>query len=160
AELRRDGEREAEKALRPTLEGLAKHVLRPLLPHVKDWPRWLLCPDGALWLVPWAALPLPDGPYAVEEDTIRPVVSGRDLLQPVATVEPSSPVIVADPDFSAAPGASLRFRRLPGTAAEAEKVRPALKAYAGVEPRLLLGTAAREEAVKKLVGPRVLLLST
>src|SRR5262249_42087384 len=82
------------------------------------------------------------------------------LLQPATAVKPSAPVIVADPDFGAAAGPGRRFVRLPGTAVGAEKVRPALKAYTGGEPRLLLGTAAREEAVKRLVGPQVLLLST
>jgi CHAT domain-containing protein/tetratricopeptide (TPR) repeat protein len=178
ADLRRDGEKQAEKSLRQELAGVAALVLRPLLPHLKDRPRWLLCPDGPLWLVPWAALPLPDGQYAVERYTVAHVVSGRDLLQPLAAVKPSAPVIVADPDFDSrlsggrqppeprpqgadAPrSARLRFSRLPGTAVEAEKVRPALQSYAGVEPRVLLGAAAREEAVKKLIGPRVLLLST
>src|SRR5262249_33772313 len=98
--------------------------------------------------------------YAVEKYTIRHLVSGRDLLQPATTVKPSAPVIVADPDFGAAAGPARRFVRLPGTAVEADKVRPALKAYAGGEPRLLLAAAAREEAVKRLVGPQVLLLST
>ena len=59
--IRQQGEPEAETALRQPLEALAKRVLHPLLPHLGKCQRWFLSPDAVLWLVPWAALPLPDG---------------------------------------------------------------------------------------------------
>src|SRR5262249_47555438 len=67
--IRLKGEADAETALREPLEALAQKVLHPLLPHIGKSRRWMVSPDGALWLVPWAALPLPDGKYVVEDHT-------------------------------------------------------------------------------------------
>src|SRR5262249_2141427 len=60
---RDQGEPEAEKQLAAPLDALAKLVLQPLLPHLEKAERWIVCPDGGLWLVPWAAFRLPDGKY-------------------------------------------------------------------------------------------------
>ncbi|HEX6987228.1 MAG TPA: CHAT domain-containing protein, partial [Planctomycetaceae bacterium] len=59
-----------------------------------------------------------------------------------------------------AAGPLPRFAPLPGTAAEAEAVRPALAAYLGGEPQALLGTEATESAVKGIARPRALVLAT
>jgi hypothetical protein len=58
--IRQEGEPEAETALRQPLEKLARLVLHPLLPYLGTRERWIISPDGNLWLVPWAALPLPE----------------------------------------------------------------------------------------------------
>src|SRR5207244_1803050 len=79
------GEADAETALREPLEALAKKVLHPLLPYVGRSQRWILSADGDLWLTPWAALPLPDGKYVVENHTLSYVVSGRDLVDTAPT---------------------------------------------------------------------------
>jgi CHAT domain-containing protein/tetratricopeptide (TPR) repeat protein len=99
------GEAEAEKELQPALAALAKLVLQPLREHIDSRQQWLINPDGPLWLVPWAALPLDDKTYAIEKHTIRYLVSGRDLVTPAlqGKVKSDGSVIMADPDFDIAP---------------------------------------------------------
>src|SRR5262249_2372296 len=98
--IRLKGESDAEKAVREPLGDLAKKVLHPLLPHIGKTKHWVLSLDGNLWLVPWAALPLPDGRYAIEGHTLSHAVSGRDLLDATpAQVRPAAPLVLADPDF-------------------------------------------------------------
>ncbi len=180
-----DGEPEAETKLREPLKALAQLVLDPLLPRLAKRRAWTICPDAALWLVPWAALPLPDGRYAVETHEITHVVSGRALAQPASPVKKlQAPLVLADPDFDLAlttPGAAghspepadpaaqrgpdasrqlPRFARLPATAVEARAIAPSLEQYAGVAPQMYLTGEAREGVVKSTRSPRVLTLST
>src|SRR5262249_19544283 len=60
----------------------------------------------------------------------------------------------------AVPLGKARFARLPGTAAEAERIGPKLKEYVGTVPEVLTGAAATEAAFRHLKGPKVLVLST
>jgi CHAT domain-containing protein/tetratricopeptide (TPR) repeat protein len=177
-----DGEPEAEKHLTVVLEGLSKRILHPLLPHIAMKTRWILCPDGDLWLVPWNALPLADGKYAVEKHTISYVTSGRDLVYAATRprVALSTALVLGDPDFdlsfdtqpspeskdsprSGSLAELLRKNpapRLPGTATEAEKIRLPLKSYTKAEPRVLLREYAVKAAVRDAKSPCVLVLST
>lgn len=99
------GEQDAEKILQPALATLAKLVLQPLREHIDNHKHWLISPDGALWLVPWEALPLDDKTYTIEKHTLRYLVSGRDLAAPAFTgqVKRDPPLIMADPDFDIEP---------------------------------------------------------
>lgn len=182
------GEAEAEKELQTALASLGRLVLTPLLGHIDGKEQWVISPDGPLWLVPWAALPLKDGRYAIEGHTIRHVVSGRDLVaaQSKAPAKRDGSVIFADPDFDLTAdaarkrsqellGTGLRsvlvrstvsgsrlptVARLPGTAAEAQAIKPKLIQYLGQEPYVYRRTAALESMVKSFHGPRVMVLST
>ncbi|MCA9027877.1 MAG: tetratricopeptide repeat protein [Planctomycetaceae bacterium] len=176
------GPEEAENAVQEPLRKLAELVLDPLLVEVGDAKELILSPDASLWLVPWAALPLDDGRYAVEEYQIRYVVSGRDLVAKPSKVQANgSPVIVADPNFDLTPSADdtaivandsgrSRFvgsyedlanvERLPGTATEAKAITPLLEQYADAAPVVHLDNEATESVVKQLRSPPVLVLST
>jgi tetratricopeptide (TPR) repeat protein len=113
----RVGEVEAAAAAHKPLQELAARVLHPLLPAVAKYEEWVVCPDGALWLVPWSALPLPGGPFAVEKHLIRHVVSGRDLVLEPAPAKAEAAYLFADPDYDLAPARAaggLRGRKLPG----------------------------------------------
>jgi CHAT domain-containing protein/tetratricopeptide (TPR) repeat protein len=150
-----------------------------------DIQAWIISPDGALWLVPWEALPLADGRYAVERHAIRYVVSGRHLARPAAPPAPGRALILADPDFdldetearaelgrlvatepalrSAVPSrdaAGLRWARLAGTAEEAKRVAPLLRRYTGRPATVYTRKQALEGVVKAARRPRVLVLCT
>ena len=100
-EINRKGETEAEAGIRKPLSALSQRVLRPLEPVLARFSNWQLSPDAALWLVPWGALPLEDGSYALEKHTINYLVSGRDLLTASAVGQGKAgpALVVADPDF-------------------------------------------------------------
>jgi CHAT domain-containing protein/tetratricopeptide (TPR) repeat protein len=117
AALQERGEPELATELRGPLDALARRVLVPLLPHIAASRRWLLSPDAALWLVPWAALPLETDKdrYAVEDHAIGYVVSGRELAG--ATGKPPSgrvqgqALVMADPDYDLDPAAARQAAR-------------------------------------------------
>lgn len=168
----KEGELVAEKKTRKALRELARLILDPLMPHLGDTKEFILSPDGLLWLVPWAALPLPDGAYTVENFNIRYVVSGRDLVTGGSVApETTAALVLADPDFNLTPNTTELTRRpadgprmfdvsrLPGTAVEARAILPSLKKYAG-QTWLYLGRDAVEAVVKQVHSPLVLSLAT
>ena len=183
--LRKEGEVEAEKAALQALQALADKVLQPLRKHLDDCTQWVISPDGNLWLVPWAALPLDEKTYAIEKHTIQYVISGRDLVLDPLKLDrkPHPPLVVADPDFDLGVDevnrlarenterASLGLRnlseelklgrvpRLPFTALEGRAVIQRLKKQ-WPEALLLTDQNALAEKVRTTASPRVLVLST
>ena len=179
------GEPEIEQELSEPLKHLASLVLDPLLAEIGEAKHLILSPDASLWLVPWAALPLNDGRYAVEEYRIHYVISGRDLVthKPQAQLATSRPLIMADPDFDLDPSqanaetlalldTSFGLRssgsmdklqavpRLPATAVEAKEITPSLQRYSQAEPRVYTGAQALEGVFKAASRPQVVTLST
>jgi CHAT domain-containing protein/tetratricopeptide (TPR) repeat protein len=185
--LRRLGEVKAEQELTRTLRELAGLLLAPLEKDIGQRGQWILSPDASLWLVPWAALPLADGRYALEKHRIHYLLSGRELLEPAKPGKTARPLVIADPDFdlqvvkpetkymplqetepagqralswvSGALG-SVRFKRLGGTAAEARAIAPALLRYTQKKCRVYTGKEALESIFKKAKQPQVVVLST
>jgi tetratricopeptide (TPR) repeat protein/CHAT domain-containing protein len=141
------GEPEAEHALKERLGRLAERVLQPLLPRLAKAPKWVVGPDATLWLVPFEALPLADGRYAVEGHSIRYVVSGRDLLVPGpnAVVKPGPALVLADPDFDLPPDAG-------GPAADSEEPAPGGGAAAAYAKGGGLATAEKLPVFARLPG--------
>jgi CHAT domain-containing protein len=175
------GEQSANESLHNALDPLAELIWKPLAEHVADCEELLLSPDGALWLVPWAALPIGEGKCLLEKYRIRYLVSGRELAQqPSSPTGISPPVVMADPNFdvdprqvakaSAASSTQLIARRsstrlnnaerLPGTAREARSIKANLGKIGGAEPAVYLDNQATETQFKALFRPRVLVLST
>lgn len=184
--LRSEGEQQAALNAGAALQSLAAKILSPILSHVEPFEQLILSPDGQLWTIPWAALPISDQQLAIEKFQIRLAVSGRELLSPTVETRqntvPSPPLIVADPSFDMNPALTLaandldsvrtrsattRFgdqfrnaKRLPGTAAEAQAISGSVESFAGASPTMFLQRTATEAVVKSAKSPRCLVLST
>jgi CHAT domain-containing protein/Tfp pilus assembly protein PilF len=162
---------------------LDERVMRPVRRLLGATRHVFLSPDGALNLLPFAALVDEGGRYLVEEYTISYLTSGRDLLRlhvprtgrgaPLVMgnplydmpIQPARPTAVgAQPTDSAMPRAphrrsvdfaSLTFDPLPGTAGEARALQALLPGA-----RVLLQQQATEAALKRVQAPRVLHIAT
>ena len=101
-----DGETRAEAQIRRKMRELTGLVFEPLEKHFGAARQLIVSPDAALWLVPWGALPLQGGLYAIEKYQIRYVVSGRDLVSQTTSkaATPGVPTLFANPDYDLGPG--------------------------------------------------------
>ncbi|QDU35960.1 Photosystem I assembly protein Ycf3 [Maioricimonas rarisocia] len=138
----------ATESMNKSLKEAAQQLLWPMLQDLSDAERWVISPDGPLWLLPWNALITPSGKYAVEEATISLVVSGRQLLWERRHSPREYSAIMADPDFDLAPTA------VAATINRVQTSRPASSATRGGEslladyPRELLRLRATVEEGK------------
>lgn len=180
---------EGEKAVRQRLSELSQLVWEPIQRELPaGTTKVLLSPDASLWVVPWAALSLPDGQYAVEEYEFQYLISGREIGQESIAGGKARPVIMANPNYDlsrkqslAATQAVLRkapapadlalrsietrqglpkVSRLPGTAAEAASITPKLAKLTAAEPLVYTDQYALEGVFKVLSRPPVVVLST
>ncbi|MDQ3917605.1 MAG: CHAT domain-containing protein, partial [Acidobacteriota bacterium] len=152
-----------------------EEVMRPVRKLLGDARQVLVAPDGALNFVPFAALIDEHNRYLVESYTFTYLTSGRDLIR-MRERQPSrqGPVVVADPLFGPAGGASPAtkgqgaavpdtrsgtfagfFMPLEGTAEEARGVAGVLKGA-----QVFTGAQALESVVKRLKGPSILHVAT
>ncbi|MEJ7596733.1 MAG: CHAT domain-containing protein [Kofleriaceae bacterium] len=150
-------------------------TISKIRPHLGTSSNILIAPDGALNIVPFAALVDDKGQFLVKKYTFTYFTSGRDLLRLNLKSKPKGGgVIFADPSFDSTDAgkpaptpaggtrgrrsralASLSWAPLPGTGQEADellKVTKNMKVYRGKQ--------ATENALKLLSGPRVLHLAT
>jgi len=130
----------------------------------------LIAPDGALNVVPFAALVDEEGEFLVSRFELVLVTSGRDLLRIGHHVKaPQPPVLVADPAFGSAPegmpmlsleheetmlGGAV-FAPLPGTADEVARIGKLLP-----DAAVFTRERATEDAVKGVVSPSLLHIAT
>lgn len=143
--------------------------IRPLLGDAREV---FVSPDGALHLLPFAALVDEQGRYLVERFAFTYLDSGRDLVaQRRSATRARGTVIVAAPDFDASPAAEpgspfaaqerLRsldmelFTPLPGTAQEAAALRALLP-----EARIWTGDRATEALLARVQRPQILHIAT
>jgi CHAT domain-containing protein/tetratricopeptide (TPR) repeat protein len=167
--VRTKGEAEAEKRLLAKTRALGQRILEPLLAleEVAYASQWVISPDGNLWLVPWAALPLPTKGatrYVVEQHLLRFVTTGRDVAGRDVAQDPrseeglatSAPLIVADPDFDLRRGDAARLaQQIPGSVVSAQTRSVLSDGLKLGRVRRLPGTAAEAE----LIAPRIEKLS-
>ena len=175
---------EAEvKKLARTLDERVMQPVRKLLGHTR---RVFLSPDGALNLIPFAALQDESGKYLVENYSITYLTSGRDLLRLQVQTEGSGAfVLLANPQFDPVPrpanastNRSLRGMMLDAAQAKEVKFRQVDFASAYYAPlagtadearsinalvpqaKLLVETQATEGALKQVSRPRILHIAT
>jgi tetratricopeptide (TPR) repeat protein/CHAT domain-containing protein len=185
--IARRGEQAAEEAIGQSLGELGRLILQPLTGLIRERKRWFISPDADLWLVPWAALPVAGGHYAVEDHTLTYLVSGRDLVGSAARSSPGQGLVLADPDYDLSPEhaatelkrlvperplgglnpaqrsgglGGFHWRRLPGTAREARAIVPGLRKYTGTSPSVYVDRQALEGVFKAAQRPGVVVLST
>lgn len=164
----RDPRRDDAARLARALDHL---ILEPVRPLLGDATHLLMAPDGALNLIPFAALQDEQRRFLLERYTVTVLTSGRDLLR-LADSGPSrsGAVVVASPAFGEPSLASSRpgrgqppridtsrpfFGPLPGVNAEVRALRSLL-----ADATFLTGAEATEAALRKLAGPRLLHLAT
>lgn len=139
-----------ESDTRESLRALDELVFAPIRRRLGPIVHFLLSPDDALHLVPFAALVDEDGRYLVESLLITYVTSGRDLVRSGEREEArSKPLVVAAPDYRG------RLNSLPGTEAEAAALR---KYFADID--LYVGSEATKEKLTAAQGPRFVHVAT
>lgn len=187
--IKNDGEEQASAALKAELQAVATKIWEPLEPHLSDVDQIVLSPDGALWLVPWSALPVgDDDEFLLEKYTLRLLVSGRDLVTKPETFATRQPVIVADPNFDqevsekrssiqaifkqelpadntttrsfSAKSVLPNVNALPSTGLEATAIQPNVEKYAGEKAILYKERYALERVAKALRHPKLVSFAT
>ncbi|MEB3358753.1 MAG: tetratricopeptide repeat protein, partial [Synechococcales bacterium] len=169
--------------IQPLARELDAQLMQPIRELVGDATHLLMSPDGALNLIPFAALMDESNTYLAERYTFTYLTSGRDLLRMQRETEPGQgPVIVANPDYGATEiaaasrglspvadfsGAIASAQRssdfgslnawapLPGTEQEMRAIAPLLP-----NPQILDGVNATEDAVKQVARPSILHIAT
>ncbi|MEM6436594.1 MAG: CHAT domain-containing tetratricopeptide repeat protein [Cyanobacteria bacterium P01_D01_bin.115] len=166
-------------------ENIQSLVFDPLAPYLQDVDHLLISPDGQLNRLPFEALqPEVGGDYLVQRYQISYLSSGRDLLKlNLVAPSPQPAVILANPDYESTPEtvsdsplsnlgegpgeraieiserstdlSQIQVGPLPGTAAEAETIRPLLP-----NATILTETDATENALKQVQAPRILHIAT
>lgn len=150
----------------PAARALYERTLGPLQAALAGQTRLYLSLEGALQLVPFAALH--DGKdYLLGRYHFHYLTSGRDLLREPSKRAPGPALVLGNPDFGKAasagtvsPQAASVYERLsgltpiPATQREAEQI----AAFLGVQP--LLGAAAKEEAIHEAVAPWIVHAAT
>ncbi len=156
---------------------LYEKLVKPLNSLLGNATHLLMSPDGALSLIPFAALRDESGAFLSSKVEITYLTSGRDLLRASGTgVANNDAVVVANPDYGplatsvARADSAMQFARsidlarggltftpLPGTETEAQAIASVLN----VEKKDLFTQAqATESKVKQLHGPRILHIAT
>ncbi len=174
----RDPQRTDAKSLARALD---KKVMQPVRALIGSSQHLLISADGALNLIPFAALVDEHNRYLVERFLITYLTSGRDLLRlQVARNGRSGPVVLADPAFGEPATIPSRevasqnsqgsngekadrqvdysqifFGPLPGVAAEVRGLRLLLP-----QASFLIKEKATKAALKQLTGPTILHIAT
>jgi len=116
-----------------------------------------MAPDGALSLVPWAALPTVSGQYLIERHEFRLLALASDLVERPPQATATGLLAVGGVDYAPGVGdpSEVRaglcrdtpFETLPGTVVEVERLTKRWRRRKREPVSVLSGAAAREDAV-------------
>jgi CHAT domain-containing protein/tetratricopeptide (TPR) repeat protein len=144
---------------KPTGRALDELVMRPIRQIVGNVRHLLLAPDGALNVVPFAALVDEQGSYLIENWRISYLSTGRDLVRPKDIEPRSSAVVIANPAFGGSEDSAGDLgQHLEPLAFTEEEGRQVAVALGGGEP--WLQAAANKHALMQTQGPWVLHVAT
>lgn len=138
-------------------------VMQPIRAKVDSSTRWLIAPDGALNVVPFAALIDESGRHLVQRFSFSYLTTGRDLLR-LSSGGPArgAALVIANPDFDGGgaqdttpPSARAGYKSLPGTAQEAAALQGLL-----IGATLRTKGDASERRLKDVHGPELLHIAT
>jgi CHAT domain-containing protein len=133
-------------------------VVGPLLPSLGSVQHLIIGPDRALSLVPFAALQMPDGKFAIERFLVTYVAGANDLLPAGRSSGSSEPsVLVGAPNFGHRADKDDEFdsESIARTSTEVTAIRGKLG-----EGTVLTGSAASKARLRAVRGPWVLHLAT
>ena len=103
AVLRKDGDKplsDIEREVKPKARLLDQKIMQPVRKLLGGKSTLLLSPDGALNLIPFAALVDEQGKYLVESHSLTYLTTGRDLLRLQTKIEnKQGAAVFANPDF-------------------------------------------------------------
>lgn len=151
----------APAELRELGRELGSLLLGPLQPRLGKAKRLMVCPDGPLNVLPFAALVLPDGAWLAERlpsfQALSVTVFAQDRQRRRARTEQPTVVAFGDPRY---PGTDAEWQRAAswaavraGELAPLPATRTEVEAISGLFPdrsQVFLGDRAREEEVKTL----------
>src|SRR5262249_1788449 len=128
-----------ERDVKPKARALDQKIMQPVRKLLDGKRTLLISPDGALNLIPFAALVDEQSKYLVESYSLSYLTTGRDLLRLQAQKESRLGTIVfADPDFestqAAASGRSVKAKK---PNAKTPTGKPAAPAAVGATPQAL-----------------------
>jgi CHAT domain-containing protein len=135
-----------------------KRALEPVRRFLGPARHLLISPDGALNLIPFAALVDEHRRHLVESYTITYLSSGRDLLRlQVPRASRGGPVVIADPTLGppSTRESRIQFNPLPGVRAEVEALRDLLP-----HATFLTRDRATKSALQHISAPSILHVAT
>ncbi len=154
--------KDLENEVKPAARKLEKLVMKPVRSLIGSRKHLLISPDGALNLIPFAALMDEKGKFLVETYSLTYLTSGRDLLRLQVKIESQSPALVmADPDYDKGAGPKLfgqsfsPLARLGGTHQEGSQLKALF-----ADATLKMEGEATKQALKSAVKPALVHIAT
>jgi CHAT domain-containing protein/tetratricopeptide (TPR) repeat protein len=141
---------------------LREKIFDPIVSSLGSDKQLFLAPDGDISRLPFEVLPLDEERFLLDEYMISYLSVGRDMLRlgDERAMQPSEPLVIADPDFDlggsdvAGFKVASPFQPLSGTHHEGEGVAKQLK----VKP--LMGEEVMEGVLKSHSSPNILHIAT